>query len=100
MVDRMTRTDRQTDRNNPQSGDITGLNIDNEIVTCTKGVITFPSPELTNVTLSRVDKKYTRSFYLPMTIRGFGATYGTNRKTWVWRAAGTKDSLNRNYLLI
>ena len=43
-VDRLTGTDIQTDRNNPQSGDITGLDIDNEIVTCTNGVINFSLP--------------------------------------------------------
>ena len=38
-VDKMSGTDRQTDRqNNPQSGDMTGLHIDTEIVTCTIGV--------------------------------------------------------------
>ena len=41
MVDKMTdrQTDRRTDRqNNLQSGDMTRLHIDTEIITCTIGV--------------------------------------------------------------
>ena len=38
-VDRMTGTDRQTDKNKPPSGDTTVLYTDNKIVNYTQGVI-------------------------------------------------------------